>query len=92
MVKKTLPAAILAALMSASAGADMHNAEAGMLAGKPKPNSFWWPDQLNLQPLRDHAIESNPYGDDFDYAEAFAQVDFEQLKADLRDVMTDSQD
>jgi catalase-peroxidase len=92
MVKKTLPAAILAALMSASAGADMHNAESGMMTGKPKPNSFWWPDQLNLQPLRDHAIESNPYGDDFDYAEAFARVDFDQLKADLKEVMTDSQD
>jgi len=57
-----------------------------------KPNSFWWPDQLNLSPLRDHDAVSNPYGRDFDYAEAFAELDHEQLEADLREVLTDSKD
>ncbi len=57
-----------------------------------KPNSFWWPEQLDLTPLRDHAASSNPYGDDFDYAEAFASLDHEQLEADLRELMTDTQD
>lgn len=88
MLKKTLPAAVMAALLAGSAT----GAEPGMMTGKPKTNAFWWPDQLNLQPLRDHARESNPYGDDFDYAEAFAEVDFAALKADLRELMTTSQD
>ncbi|MEZ4870665.1 MAG: hypothetical protein R2827_00175 [Bdellovibrionales bacterium] len=39
--------------------------------GKAKPNNFWWPDLINLQPLRQHAAESNPYGEDFDYAREF---------------------
>ena len=41
---------------------------AGMVrAGQAKSNQFWWPEQLNLAPLRQHAAESNPMGDDFDY-------------------------
>jgi len=60
--------------------------------GEPKSNQFWWPNQLNLQPLRDHAAESNPYGEDFDYAEAFEQLDLQAVKADLKEVMRTSQD
>ena len=88
MFKKALPVAVMSALLASGAGA----AETGMMTGKPKDNTFWWPDQLDLQPLRDHAEASNPYGDEFDYAEAFASVDFDALKADLREVMTTSQD
>src|SRR5271156_1708296 len=36
--------------------------------GAPTPNSFWWPDHLDLSPLRQHAIESDPRGAGFDYA------------------------
>src|ERR1700735_3708212 len=43
--------------------------------GDAKPNSFWWPDQLDLSALRRHAAESNPLGGDFDYAKAFATLD-----------------
>ena len=57
-----------------------------------RPNSFWWPEQLDLGPLRDHDRASNPYGEDFDYAAEFAQLDLAALKADLREVMTTSQD
>ena len=49
---------------------------------EPKPNSFWWPEQLDLSPLRDHDASSNPYGEDFDYAEAFAKLDVDAVKAD----------
>ncbi|MDX1453882.1 MAG: catalase/peroxidase HPI [Gammaproteobacteria bacterium] len=59
--------------------------------GEPKTNQFWWPEKLNLAPLRDHDASSNPYGPNFDYAAAFAKVDLEALKKDLREVMTDSQ-
>ena len=57
-----------------------------------KPPKFWWPDRIDLTPLRQHAPESNPYGADFNYAEAFAQVDLNALKADIRATLTDSQD
>ncbi|WP_405227803.1 catalase/peroxidase HPI [Lentisalinibacter sediminis] len=57
-----------------------------------KPNSFWWPEQLDLTPLRQHDEESNPYGEDFDYAEAFAALDLKQVKSDIETVLTDSQD
>jgi len=54
-------------------------------------NEFWWPNQLDLSPLRAHAAESNPMGDDFDYAKAFASVDINALKADIAKQMTTSQ-
>ncbi|MGB5209998.1 MAG: catalase/peroxidase HPI [Gammaproteobacteria bacterium] len=70
----------------------------GMAAGPaasqqtPKSNQFWWPDQLNLAPLRQHAEESDPYGDDFDYAEAFETLDLDAVKADIETLMKTSQD
>jgi len=57
-----------------------------------KTNQSWWPEQLNLQPLRQHAAESNPLGDDFNYAEEFKKVDLDALKGDIKAVLTDSQD
>src|SRR5690554_806283 len=88
MFKKTLSAAVLAAIVAAPATAS----SSGMMQGKAKPNSFWWPDQLDLQPLRDQSPSSNPYGNDFNYAKAFAELDLEAVKADLKALMTDSQD
>ncbi|WP_028021961.1 catalase/peroxidase HPI [Enterovibrio calviensis] len=60
--------------------------------GEPKSNQFWWPDQLNLAPLRDHDSSSNPYGESFDYASAFEALDLSQVKADIATVLTTSQD
>lgn len=60
-------------------------------SGEVRSNAFWWPDQLNLAPLRAHDIKSNPYGDDFDYAKAFNQLDLQTVKADIKDVLTTSQ-
>ena len=57
-----------------------------------KSNQFWWPDTISLTPLRQQASESNPYGEDFDYAAAFAELDLDAVKADLEAVMKDSQD
>ncbi len=54
-------------------------------------NPYWWPEKLDLTPLRQHAEESNPFGADFDYAEAFASLDLEAVKADIRAVLTTSQ-
>ena len=60
--------------------------------GMPKSNQFWWPDQLDLSPLRAHGIESNPLGADFDYAAEFATLDLDAVKADIDVVLKDSQD
>jgi catalase-peroxidase len=55
-------------------------------------NRDWWPNQLNLNTLRQHSPLSNPMGDDFNYAAAFKSLDLEALKKDLHILMTDSQD
>ncbi len=57
-----------------------------------KGNRDWWPDQLNLQILHQHSSLSNPLGEDFDYAKEFQSLDLNAVIADLRALMTDSQD
>jgi len=57
-----------------------------------KSNQFWWPDQLDLAPLRDHDLRSNPAGEDFNYSEEFANLDLAAVKKDIDAVLTDSQD
>jgi catalase-peroxidase len=57
-----------------------------------QPTQFWWPETLNLAPLRAHDARSNPYGDNFNYAEAFSSVDLEALKSDIEKTLTESQD
>jgi catalase-peroxidase len=58
---------------------------------KPMPNQYWWPEQLDLGPLRQHGAESNPMGDDFDYAEEFRKLDLDAVKKDIEALMTKSQ-
>ena len=58
----------------------------------PRPNQFWWPDQLDLSPLRQHAAESNPLGKDFNYAKEFKRLDLNALRKDIQAVLTTSQD
>jgi catalase-peroxidase len=55
-------------------------------------NSDWWPNQLNLSLLRQNSELSNPMGADFDYIEAFKELDYYALKEDIRKVLTESQD
>ncbi len=87
MLKRTTPL-IAAIAIALSPGVWSEN----MFSGKAKPNSFWWPDQVALGPLRDHDNKSSPYGDDFDYAKAFNSVDLKALKVDIEKVLTTSQD
>ena len=58
----------------------------------PRTNQDWWPNQLDVSRLHPHHPQSDPLGDDFDYAEAFAGLDVGALKADLVSVLTTSQD
>lgn len=89
MFKKTIPliAAVAVALspivIIAPVQAEMNS---------PKSNHFWWPEQLDLTPLRVHDIESNPYGTSFTYAGAFNALDLADVKSDIEKVLTDSQD
>jgi catalase-peroxidase len=52
----------------------------------------WWPKALNLDILHQHDRKTNPFGEDFNFAEQFKQLDLEALKEDLKALMTDSQD
>ena len=61
-------------------------------AGGGTSNRDWWPNELKLNILRQNASKSNPMGDQFDYAKAFNSIDFEELKKDVINLMTDSQD
>ncbi|GAA4842393.1 catalase/peroxidase HPI [Algivirga pacifica] len=55
-------------------------------------NKDWWPNQLDLSVLRQNAAKSDPMGEAFNYEEAFNSLDYEALKEDIRQLMTDSQD
>lgn len=52
----------------------------------------WWPKTLNLDILHQHDQKTDPMGADFNYADAFNSLDLEEVKKDLKDLMTDSQD
>jgi catalase-peroxidase len=58
---------------------------------KPKTTQFWWPELLDLTPLRQHAAESNPLGEEFNYADGFNSIDLKALKQEIEAVMTTSQ-
>ena len=55
-------------------------------------NKDWWPEQLNLNILHQHDRKSDPMDDGFDYREEFNKIDYDSLKADLNNLMTDSQE
>lgn len=87
MLRQTLSAiAILAVGLSQVAPASVAAADEKM-----PTNEFWWPNRLNLEPLRQNADMSNPLGESFDYAEEFKKLDLEALKADLKTLMKTSQ-
>jgi catalase-peroxidase len=62
------------------------------VAQPPQTAQFWWPEKLDLSPLRQHSAESNPLGNDFDYAKAFATLDLKAVKQDIAKVLTTPQD
>ena len=57
-----------------------------------KTNQDWWPNQLNLEILDQNACDLDPMNDDFDYAEEFEKLDLDEVKQDIEDVLTTSQD
>ncbi|MBQ96060.1 MAG: catalase/peroxidase HPI [Actinobacteria bacterium] len=57
-----------------------------------RTNRDWWPDSLQLEILQQGGRSADPMGEDFDYCEAFNALDYQALKRDLTDLMTDSQE
>jgi catalase-peroxidase len=69
-----------------------HNGDSNETATGGTKIDRWWPERLNVDMLRQHSSEGTPMDEDFDYAEEFKKLDFEALKQDLHDLMTDSKD
>jgi catalase-peroxidase len=78
--------AVLCSIALTSAFAD------SLKVGQAQSNQFWWPDQLDLTPLRDHDSRSNPLGADFNYPKEFAKLDLPAVKKDINKLLTTSQD
>jgi catalase-peroxidase len=72
-------------VMGQQAGTYRHTAAGGMTTGD------WWPEQLNLKILHQNSPKGNPMGEDFNYAEAFQELDLAAVKKDLEALMTTSQ-
>ena len=87
MRRSMLTMVVTAALVSAAA---MHAAPTAA-AGKPTSNQFWWPEKLDLRPLRQHGQESNPMGENFNYADEFKKLDLNAVKKDIEALMKTSQ-
>ena len=86
MLKKTLPiAAAISVAISTMAFTSSSFAD-----NQKIDNQFWWPEQLSLSPLRQHGAESNPYGEQFNYANEFAKIDIAALKKDIEKTLVDS--
>ena len=89
--RNVLMTAVIAGLMAFSlSAAAMESPQ--FREGQAKPNLFWWPEQLDLSPVRQHQPESNPYGESFNYAEEFKKLDLKALKKDIDALLTTSQD
>ena len=61
-------------------------------SGHGPKNQDWWPNQLDIQILHRHSSLSDPMGETFDYAKEFESLDLDAVIADLKALMTDSQD
>lgn len=106
-MKKLLVAVAALALLQGCTGEGSGHAEKAEGGGCPmgfdgghttdqistvKKNGDWWPNQLNLDVLKQNSELVNPLGETFSYEEAFASLDYDELKADIEAVLTDSQD
>lgn len=69
-----------------------HAPAASHAFGGGTANKDWWPNQLRVDLLNQHSEKSDPLGSQFNYRKAFSAIDYDALKADLRRLMTDSQD
>ncbi|MBY6188669.1 catalase/peroxidase HPI [Marinobacter hydrocarbonoclasticus] len=87
-MRLSITAAATAVLLSLGLG----SASVLAASNEAKSNRFWWPEQLDLTPLRQHSERSTPLDDGFDYAAAFSELDLAAVKQDIETVMTTSVD
>ncbi len=94
MLKIKLPSAVLLALAFFQVGYSAENpapskstVDLGTMS-----NQFWWPERLDLAPLRQHSAESSPMDRKFNYAKEFKTLDIKAVKKDIRTMMKTSQD
>ncbi|MEW5887283.1 MAG: catalase/peroxidase HPI [Pseudomonadota bacterium] len=78
--------------MTTESKCPFHGAPTAPAVAGARSNRDWWPEQLNLRILHQHGCKSNPMGKDFDYKQAFAELDLDAVVQDLKALMTDSQD
>ena len=64
----------------------------GAITHGNEPNTYWWPNALNLDILHQHDTKTNPLGEEFDYREEVKSLDVASLKKDLHEFMTQSQE
>ncbi|MGJ8688292.1 MAG: catalase/peroxidase HPI [Gammaproteobacteria bacterium] len=88
MLKKSLPAL---SAVSIAVALSVSASSASAQSSSPS-NEFWWPEKLNLSSLRQNSPDSNPLGADFDYAQAFDNLDLDTVKSEIEALMTSSQD
>ncbi len=69
-----------------------HGGHHGMAKVDNKSNQFWWPERLDLAPLRQHSEKSNPMGPQFNYAAEFKKLDLDAVKKDVEALMKNSQE
>ena len=92
MRMKSIPLVIALTIAFAPAAQAANTGAASMGARPMTTNQDWWPDKLDLSPLRAHNTPSSPLAPGFDYAKAFNSLDLAAVKADIKTVMTTSQD
>lgn len=97
IAEAALLGALAGAIPFASVADEISKPKGAAGSGNVKPfeaksNRFWWPDQLDLSPLRDQDSRSNPLGEDFDYGKAFLTLDLQAVKQDIDAVLTTSQE
>jgi len=91
MLNLKLPSIALLALAFSQAGQASESPTTPAEMQAPS-NQFWWPERLDLAPLRQHAAESNPMDWKFNYAQEFKKLDLKAVKKDIEILMTQSQD
>jgi catalase-peroxidase len=94
MLRTKLPSVVLLALAFSQIGYSEENPATPKSAVdvNTMSNQFWWPERLDLAPLRQHSSESSPMDNKFNYATEFKQLDLKAVKADIEKLMKTSQD
>lgn len=94
MLKINLSSAVLLVLAFSHVGYSAENSGSSKSATNlpTMSNQFWWPERLDLAPLRQHSAESSPMDRKFDYAKEFMKLDLKAVKADIERLMKTSQD